>query len=159
MFSEYLHDPEVAKRAHDEDGHFPETWLAWIENTTASLEELQSISSNLNVINSSSDVEQVLFVLPYIFEAAVVHIAGEEFGQRVRAAIARLDGEAAEPFFMERHRPGKHLSLHDTSSGPRKRLAGYNMPNLLTSVNRELPKTPSGYVTNNLPGPKYLLQN
>jgi len=87
------------------------------------------ISGGENI--ASSEVERVLQQLPQVFDAAVVGLPDERWGERPVAVVVL--------------RPGSGLALAELDAFCRRRLAGFKVPKALFLVD-ELPRNPSGKV-------------
>ena len=77
------------------------------------------------------EVEEVLYEIPGVREAAVIGTPDETYGQQVTAVIARTPGSDLDPAEVERV--------------TREKLAAYKIPRIVEFVD-ELPKGPSGKI-------------
>ncbi len=91
------------------------------------------ISGGFNIY--PSEVEQVLYSLPQVFEAAVVGVPDEQWGEAVRAVIVL--------------KPGMQLQEHEVIEHCAQALAGFKKPRGVDFVS-ELPKNPNGKVVRRL---------
>ncbi|MCT8165311.1 MULTISPECIES: AMP-binding protein [unclassified Pseudomonas] len=91
------------------------------------------ISGGFNVY--PSEVEQVLYSLPEVFEAAVVGVPDEQWGEAVRAVVVL--------------KPGAQLSEAEVIERCGRALAGFKKPRAVDFVG-ELPKNPNGKVVRRL---------
>ncbi|WP_421684386.1 AMP-binding protein [Stutzerimonas urumqiensis] len=91
------------------------------------------ISGGFNVY--PSEVEQVLYRLPEVFEAAVVGVPDEQWGEAVRAVVVL--------------KPGATLSEAEVIEHCGRELAGFKKPRGVDFVS-ELPKNPNGKVVRRL---------
>ncbi|MCQ4288787.1 AMP-binding protein [Pseudomonas stutzeri] len=91
------------------------------------------ISGGFNIY--PTEVEQVLYTLPQIFEAAVIGVPDEQWGEAVRAVVVLKDGET--------------LSAEDVIEHCGRTLAGFKKPRAVDFV-KELPKNPNGKVVRRL---------
>lgn len=91
------------------------------------------ISGGFNVY--PTEVEQVLYNLPQVFEAAVVGVPDEQWGEAVRAVIVL--------------KPGAVLSAAEVMEYCSQTLAGFKKPRAVDFVS-ELPKNPNGKVVRRL---------
>jgi acyl-CoA synthetase (AMP-forming)/AMP-acid ligase II len=91
------------------------------------------ISGGFNVY--PTEVEQVLYNLPQVFEAAVVGVPDEQWGEAVRAVIVL--------------KPGAVLSAAEVIEHCSQTLAGFKKPRAVDFVS-ELPKNPNGKVVRRL---------
>ncbi|MBV4522010.1 AMP-binding protein [Pseudomonas sp. SWRI74] len=91
------------------------------------------ISGGFNIY--PTEVEQVLYNLPQVFEAAVVGVPDEQWGEAVRAVIVL--------------KPGTELSEVEVIDHCAKTLAGFKKPRAVDFVS-ELPKNPNGKVVRRL---------
>ncbi|MFJ4348666.1 AMP-binding protein [Pseudomonas sp. NPDC089401] len=91
------------------------------------------ISGGFNVY--PSEVEQVLYSLPEVFEAAVVGVPDEQWGEAVRAVVVL--------------KPGMQLSEAEVIERCGRALAGFKKPRAVDFV-EELPKNPNGKVVRRL---------
>jgi len=86
MFAKYLHYPEGTANAHDKDGFFKTGDIARREGKyyfidgRASLDDIKSRGYKISAL----DIERELLGLPYIAEAMVVGVAGEDIGNELR---------------------------------------------------------------------------
>ncbi|AHL74389.1 AMP-dependent synthetase [Stutzerimonas stutzeri] len=91
------------------------------------------ISGGFNIY--PTEVEQVLYTLPQIFEAAVIGVPDEQWGEAVRAVVVLKDGET--------------LSAEAIIEHCGRTLAGFKKPRAVDFV-KELPKNPNGKVVRRL---------
>lgn len=77
------------------------------------------------------EVEEVLYEIPGVREAAVIGTPDEKYGQQVTAVIARS--------------PGSDLDAAEVERVTREKLAAYKIPRIVEFVD-ELPKGPSGKI-------------
>lgn len=91
------------------------------------------ISGGFNVY--PTEVEQVLYSLPQIFEAAVVGVPDEQWGEAIKAVVVL--------------KPGEQLSAEEIIQYCGQHLAGFKKPRSVDFVN-ELPKNPNGKVVRRL---------
>jgi acyl-CoA synthetase (AMP-forming)/AMP-acid ligase II len=91
------------------------------------------ISGGFNIY--PTEVEQVLYNLPQVFEAAVVGVPDEQWGESVRAVIVL--------------KPGTALSEVEVIDHCARNLAGFKKPRAVDFVS-ELPKNPNGKVVRRL---------
>jgi len=77
------------------------------------------------------EVEEVLYEIPGVREAAVIGTPDEKYGQQVTAVIART--------------PGSDLDAAEVERVTREKLAAYKIPRIVEFVD-ELPKGPSGKI-------------
>lgn len=91
------------------------------------------ISGGFNIY--PSEVEQVLYSMPQVFEAAVVGVPDEQWGEAVRAVIVL--------------KPGMALQEQDVIEHCAQALAGFKKPRAVDFVS-ELPKNPNGKVVRRL---------
>lgn len=91
------------------------------------------ISGGFNVY--PTEVEQVLYTLPQVFEAAVVGVPDEQWGEAVHAVIVL--------------KPGAEISETDIIEHCARTLAGFKKPRGVDFVS-ELPKNPNGKVVRRL---------
>ncbi|QEY62903.1 long-chain fatty acid--CoA ligase [Metapseudomonas lalkuanensis] len=91
------------------------------------------ISGGFNIY--PTEVEQVLYSLPQVFEAAVVGVPDEQWGEAVRAVVVL--------------KPGEQLSAEDIIDHCGRTLAGFKKPRAVDFV-AELPKNPNGKVVRRL---------
>ncbi|MBF8739786.1 AMP-binding protein [Pseudomonas guariconensis] len=91
------------------------------------------ISGGFNIY--PTEVEQVLYSLPQVFEAAVVGVPDEQWGEAVRAVVVL--------------KPGMVLSERDIIDHCAQTLAGFKKPRAVDFVS-ELPKNPNGKVVRRL---------
>lgn len=77
------------------------------------------------------EVEEVLYEIPGVREAAVIGTPDEKYGQQVTAVIART--------------PGSDLDAEEVERITRDKLAAYKIPRIIEFVD-ELPKGPSGKI-------------
>jgi acyl-CoA synthetase (AMP-forming)/AMP-acid ligase II len=91
------------------------------------------ISGGFNIY--PTEVEQVLYNLPQVFEAAVVGVPDEQWGESVRAVIVL--------------KPGTALSEVEVIDHCARHLAGFKKPRAVDFVS-ELPKNPNGKVVRRL---------
>ncbi|WP_130906468.1 AMP-binding protein [Pseudomonas sp. Sample_16] len=91
------------------------------------------ISGGFNIY--PTEVEQVLYNLPQVFEAAVVGVPDEQWGESVRAVIVL--------------KPGTALSELEVIEHCARNLAGFKKPRAVDFVS-ELPKNPNGKVVRRL---------
>lgn len=91
------------------------------------------ISGGFNIY--PTEVEQVLYALPQIFEAAVVGVPDEQWGEAVRAVVVL--------------KPGETLSAEAIIEHCGRSLAGFKKPRAVDFV-QELPKNPNGKVVRRL---------
>lgn len=91
------------------------------------------ISGGFNIY--PTEVEQVLYNLPQVFEAAVVGVPDEQWGEAVRAVIVL--------------KPGAVLSATEVMEHCAQTLAGFKKPRAVDFVS-ELPKNPNGKVVRRL---------
>lgn len=87
------------------------------------------ISGGFNIY--PTEVEQVLYSLPQVFEAAVVGVPDEQWGEAVRAVVVL--------------KPGQSLSAEAIIEHCGRSLAGFKKPRAVDFV-QELPKNPNGKV-------------
>jgi acyl-CoA synthetase (AMP-forming)/AMP-acid ligase II len=80
---------------------------------------------------ASSEVEEVLYKLPKVAEAAVIGVPDERWGERIVAVVVLKSGESLSFEEMDRH--------------CRQHLAGFKVPRELQLV-AELPRNPSGKI-------------
>jgi acyl-CoA synthetase (AMP-forming)/AMP-acid ligase II len=85
------------------------------------------ISGGMNIY--PAEIEAALEEHPDVYEAAVIGIPSEEWGEAVHAFVVP--------------RPGAHLTADDITAFARTRLAGYKVPRSVSFLD-ELPKTGSG---------------
>ncbi|KAL8722279.1 MAG: hypothetical protein Q9181_007519, partial [Wetmoreana brouardii] len=88
---------------------------------------------------SALEIERELLSLPQIFEAAVLGLASEQWGQKV-AAVVVLNAEHAQT-----GRGGKTWGVMDMRRALRDRLAGYKIPQELKVV-ESIPKNAMGKI-------------
>ncbi|MBT8764923.1 AMP-binding protein [Metapseudomonas boanensis] len=91
------------------------------------------ISGGFNIY--PTEVEQVLYSLPQVFEAAVVGVPDEQWGEAVRAVVVL--------------KPGETLSAEAIIEHCGRTLAGFKKPRAVDFV-KELPKNPNGKVVRRL---------
>lgn len=91
------------------------------------------ISGGFNVY--PTEVEQVLYAMPEIFEAAVVGVPDEQWGEAVKAVVVL--------------KPGKELDADAIMAYCGEHLAGFKKPRSVDFVS-ELPKNPNGKVVRRL---------
>ncbi len=91
------------------------------------------ISGGFNVY--PSEVEQVLYSLPQVFEAAVVGVPDEQWGEAIKAVVVIKPGQSLDEAEVIEH-CGRHL-------------AGFKKPRSVDFVD-ELPKNPNGKVVRRL---------
>ena len=91
------------------------------------------ISGGFNIY--PTEVEQVLYSLPEVFEAAVVGVPDEQWGEAVRAVVVL--------------KPGQSLSAEAIIEHCGQSLAGFKKPRAVDFV-QELPKNPNGKVVRRL---------
>ncbi|WP_137822383.1 AMP-binding protein [Pseudomonas sp. D(2018)] len=91
------------------------------------------ISGGFNIY--PTEVEQVLYSLPQVFEAAVVGVPDEQWGEAVRAVVVL--------------KPGESLSAEAIIEYCGRSLAGFKKPRAVDFV-KELPKNPNGKVVRRL---------
>jgi acyl-CoA synthetase (AMP-forming)/AMP-acid ligase II len=91
------------------------------------------ISGGFNVY--PTEVEQVLYSLPQIFEAAVVGVPDEQWGEAIRAVVVL--------------KPGESLTAEQIIEHCGRSLAGFKKPRGVDFV-KELPKNPNGKVVRRL---------
>ncbi|BAN49264.1 AMP-binding protein [Metapseudomonas resinovorans] len=91
------------------------------------------ISGGFNVY--PTEVEQVLYSLPQVFEAAVVGVPDEQWGEAIRAVVVL--------------KPGQSLSAEEIIEHCGRSLAGFKKPRAVDFV-QELPKNPNGKVVRRL---------
>ena len=87
------------------------------------------ISGGFNIY--PTEVEQVLYRLPEVFEAAVVGVPDEQWGEAVKAVVVL--------------KPGAHLTEAQVIDFCAQNLAGFKKPRSVDFIN-ELPKNPNGKV-------------
>lgn len=87
------------------------------------------ISGGFNIY--PTEVEQVLYTLPQIFEAAVVGVPDEQWGEAIRAVVVL--------------KPGESLTAEQIIEHCGRSLAGFKKPRAVDFVS-ELPKNPNGKV-------------
>lgn len=91
------------------------------------------ISGGFNVY--PTEVEQVLYSMPQIFEAAVVGVPDEQWGEAIKAVVVL--------------KPGQQLGAEDIIQYCGQHLAGFKKPRSVDFV-KELPKNPNGKVVRRL---------
>jgi len=91
------------------------------------------ISGGFNIY--PTEVEQVLYAMPQIFEAAVVGVPDAQWGEAVRAVVVLKAGET--------------LTAEDVIEHCAKTLASFKKPRAVDFV-KELPKNPNGKVVRRL---------
>lgn len=91
------------------------------------------ISGGFNVY--PTEVEQVLYSLPQVFEAAVVGVPDDQWGEAIRAVVVL--------------KPGENLSAEEIIEHCGRSLAGFKKPRAVDFV-KELPKNPNGKVVRRL---------
>ena len=91
------------------------------------------ISGGFNVY--PSEVEQVIYGFPEVFEAAVVGVPDEQWGEAVRAVVVL--------------KPGAQLGAAELIERCGRALAGFKKPRGVDFVT-ELPKNPNGKVVRRL---------
>lgn len=91
------------------------------------------ISGGFNVY--PTEVEQVLYSMPQIFEAAVVGVPDEQWGEAIKAVVVL--------------KPGQQLSAEEIIQYCGQHLAGFKKPRSVDFV-KELPKNPNGKVVRRL---------
>ncbi|MAG66950.1 MAG: AMP-dependent synthetase, partial [Pseudomonadales bacterium] len=91
------------------------------------------ISGGFNVY--PTEVEQVLYAMPDIFEAAVVGVPDDQWGEAVKAVVVL--------------KPGKQLDAEAIIAYCGEHLAGFKKPRSVDFVD-ELPKNPNGKVVRRL---------
>ena len=91
------------------------------------------ISGGFNVY--PTEVEQVLYAMPEIFEAAVVGVPDDQWGEAVKAVVVL--------------KPGKQLDAEAIIAYCGEHLAGFTKPRSVDFVD-ELPKNPNGKVVRRL---------
>ncbi|MEN0108554.1 MAG: AMP-binding protein [Pseudomonas sp.] len=91
------------------------------------------ISGGFNIY--PTEVEQVLYRLPQVFEAAVVGVPDEQWGEAVRAVVVL--------------KPGESLSAEAIMAHCAEALAGFKKPRAVDFV-QELPKNPNGKIVRRL---------
>lgn len=91
------------------------------------------ISGGFNIY--PTEVEQVLYTLPEVFEAAVIGVPDEQWGEAVRAVVVL--------------KPGTALSELEVIDHCARTLAGFKKPRAVDFVS-ELPKNPNGKVVRRL---------
>jgi acyl-CoA synthetase (AMP-forming)/AMP-acid ligase II len=91
------------------------------------------ISGGFNIY--PTEVEQVLYTMPQIFEAAVIGVPDEQWGEAVRAVVVL--------------KPGETLSAQNIIEHCGLSLAGFKKPRAVDFV-KELPKNPNGKVVRRL---------
>ena len=104
-------------------GHFDRNGRLFIDGR----DDDMIVSGGENVF--PAEVEDLLASHPDIVEAAVVGVADEEFGQRLKAFVVR--------------RPGAHLTAADVKRHVREHLARYKVPRTVAFVDA-LPRTTTG---------------
>jgi acyl-CoA synthetase (AMP-forming)/AMP-acid ligase II len=80
----------------------------------------------------STEVEQVLYELPNVFEASVIGLPDEHWGEIVTALISLKDNT--------------HINTEEIKAFCRKKIAGYKVPKKIVFVD-EIPKTGSGKIS------------
>jgi acyl-CoA synthetase (AMP-forming)/AMP-acid ligase II len=80
---------------------------------------------------ASSEVENAIYQLPQVAEAAVIGLPSEQWGEKVVAVVVL--------------RPGSQLSYEELKSHCREQLAGYKAPKTLI-LREDLPRNPSGKI-------------
>ncbi|WP_342245945.1 AMP-binding protein [Pseudomonas sp. OTU5201] len=100
------------------------------------------ISGGFNIY--PTEVEQVLYSLPEVFEAAVVGVPDEQWGEAVRAVVVL--------------KPGESLSADAIIEHCGRSLAGFKKPRAVDFV-KELPKNPNGKVVRRLIREAYWLNS
>lgn len=91
------------------------------------------ISGGFNIY--PTEVEQVLYTLPEVYEAAVVGVPDEQWGEAVKAVVVL--------------KPGQQLSKETIFDHCARHLAGFKKPRSVDFVD-ELPKNPNGKVVRRL---------
>ena len=104
-------------------GHFDADGLLYIDGR----DDDMIVSGGENVF--PAEVEDLLSAHPDVLDAAVVGVADEKFGQRLKAVIVR--------------RPGSRLTAAQVKEHVRTHLARYKVPGTVEFVD-ELPRTPTG---------------
>jgi acyl-CoA synthetase (AMP-forming)/AMP-acid ligase II len=104
-------------------GHFDEKGRLFIDGR----DDDMIVSGGENVF--PAEVEDLLATHPAVLEAAVIGVADEEFGQRLKAFVVR--------------RPGTSLTAAEVKEHVRGHLARYKVPRTVTFVDA-LPRTTTG---------------
>lgn len=127
----YWRDPAKTKASVHADGWFRTGDIGYVDEEgflylTDRMKDM-IISGGENI--ASSEVERVLLQMPEIFEAAVIGLPDEKWGERVVAVVVP--------------KPGAALDLERVQTHCRRLLAGFKVPKQVVCL-ETLPRNPSG---------------